>query len=278
MRRRGGLVATTNWHTPQYSPLATDEGALAELIRAALQLTTVRLDLSFVDEASGVVATCARVARAERFHHRARTMQRSPHLEIEGEWSAYEAGLPSRKTGKYRRFRRRLEEQGEVAFELSDGGTRLDELHREGFRVEAAGYEERAERGTPILARPETTRFYTEVPQWAAERGWLRLWMLRLDGAPIAFAYGLEHGGVYFDLKLGFDPRFSRFGPGVLLMRERFQHAFTASLERFEFLGAAERHKLDWTDTCHELPRIQRSRPPFRGWRAGWRGNAGGHC
>lgn len=129
--------------------------------------------------------------------------------------------------------------------------------------MEAAGLEGR--RGKSILARPETTRFYSEVAEWAAERGWLRLGFVRLDGKPIAFAYGLEHGGVYWDLKVGFDPAHARFGPGVLLLEERIRHAFMSALERFEFLGAAERHKLDWTGAVHTKQRIQAFAPTLGG-------------
>ncbi|MGH2952434.1 MAG: GNAT family N-acetyltransferase [Solirubrobacterales bacterium] len=262
-RRRGALVSTSNWHTPAFSPVVEDEEALAELVRAALERTRVRLDLAFVDEASPAIETCVRVSEAGGFRLSSRALLRSPYLDIEGDWQAYEDQLPSRKKKKYRRFRRRLDEQGEVSIELSDGTSGLSELLRQGFEIEAAGYEDRP--GTAIIARPETKRFYTEVAEWAAERGWLRLWMLRLDGAPIAFGYGLEHDRVYFDLKIGFEPRYAALGPGVLLLRERLQYAFTASLRTYEFLGAPERHKLDWTETLRGRMKLQVFAPTIGG-------------
>jgi CelD/BcsL family acetyltransferase involved in cellulose biosynthesis len=262
-RRRGAMVSTTNWHTPEFVPIAEDEEALSGLVAAALARTKVRLDLSFLYEDGAVAETCERLARADGFHLLARQIQGSPYLETTDDWATFESGLPSRKTSKYRRFRRRLDEQGQVSVEALDGSEQLAERLREGFEVEAAGLEGRP--GEAILARAETTRFYGEVARWAAERGWLRLWFLRLDGTPIAFAYGLEHGGVYFDLKVGFDPRYARFGPGVLLMEERIRHAFDSSLQRFEFLGAAERHKLDWTDSVHVKQRFQAFAPTVVG-------------
>jgi CelD/BcsL family acetyltransferase involved in cellulose biosynthesis len=261
--QRGALVSTTNWHTPEFVPIAEDESALAALIEAALARTSVRLDLSFLYENSAAAGACVRLGQAAGFSVLSRVVQRSPYLEPRDDWDSFKAGLPSRKTHKYRRFRRRLDEQGQVSIEVVDGGERLAELLREGFEVEAAGLEGR--RGKAILARPETTRFYSEVAEWAAERGWLRLGFLRLDGKPIAFAYGLEHGGVYWDLKVGFDPAHARFGPGVLLLEERIRHAFMSALERFEFLGAAERHKLDWTDAVHTKQRIQAFAPTLGG-------------
>jgi CelD/BcsL family acetyltransferase involved in cellulose biosynthesis len=261
--RRGAMASTTNWHTPEFAPLAEDEDALAELIEAALARARARLDLSFLYENSAVAETCARLGHGAGFRVLVREIQRSPYLETTDEWDSFESGLPSRKRAKYRRFRRRLDEQGQVSIEALDGTERLAERLQEGLRVEATGLEGR--RGEAILARPETTRFYSEVARWAAERGWLRLSFLRLDGTPIAFAYGLEHDGVYWDLKLGFDPGYARFGPGVLLMEERIRHAFTTPLRRFEFLGGAERHKLDWTDAVHVKQRFQAFAPTVGG-------------
>jgi len=259
-RRRGAMVSTTNWHTPEFAPPAEDEEALAELIRAALARASLRLDLSFLDEDSSALETCARVSEAEGYRTLARTIQRSPYLELRGDWEGYEGQLPSRLTSNYRR-RRRLEEEGEVSVEVFDGSARLQDLLREGFEVEAAGSAGR----TPILAHASTAGFYTEVAEWAAERGWFRLWFLRLGGTPIGFDYGLEHGGVYFDLKVGFDPSYRRFAPGVLLQRERLQHAFAARLRRYEFLGAADRHKLDWTGSVRARRRLQAFAPNVAG-------------
>jgi CelD/BcsL family acetyltransferase involved in cellulose biosynthesis len=262
-RRRGALVSTTNWHTPEFAPLAEDGEALGAMVEAALARTRVRLDLSFLYESSDVAETSANVGRAAGFHVLAREAQRSPYLETTGDWDSFRAGLPSRKTSKYRRFRRRLKEQGQVSVEALDGSENLADLVREGLEVEAAGLE--GKRGDAILEQPETTQFYNEVAEWAAELGWLRLWFLRLDGKPIAFAYGIEHDGVYWDLKLGHDPGYARFGPGVLLMEARIRHAFNTPLTRFEFLGRAERHKLDWTDALHVKQRLQAFAPTIGG-------------
>ena len=259
-KRRGALASTTNWHTPEFAPIAADDEAVEALLEAALQRTKLRLDLSFLPERSAGASTCLRLAQAAGFGLIDREVQRSPYIEIT-EWESFQASLPSRRLSKYRRFRRRLDERGNVVFHVSMGGERLNATLAEGFAVEAGSSGE----GTAILARPETERFYTDVAEWAAERGWLRLWFLRLDDAPIAFAYGLEWDGIYFDLKVGFDPDYGRFGPGVLLMEERIRHAFETGLKRFEFLGDPERHKLDWMDDLWVRRRVQMFAPTVAG-------------
>ena len=97
-----------------------------------------------------------------------------------------------------------------------DGRDGLDSLLTEGFAIESAGW--KAAGGTAIVSRAETEGFYREVAAWAAQRGWLRLAFLRLDGRALAFEFAIEEGGVYYALKSGFDPAYRAFSPGTLLI------------------------------------------------------------
>lgn len=263
LRRGGSLVSPANWHTPVYAPIATDDEALGCLLTEAVRSTRERLDLSFLDALDPAAARVQEIAAQEGGSSLSRVIERSPFLDLVGGWDSYLEQRSSRRRARHRRLRRRLEEQGTVALEVNDGTSRLPDLLDEGFEVEAAGW--KGGEGTAISARPETDRFYREVAEWASERGWLRLLFLRLDGRAIAFAFGIEHGGSYFDLKNGFDPAFAAYGPGVLLMVERLKHCFEAGLRRYEFLGEPDRHKLDWTDRCHERLRVQAFAPTMRG-------------
>jgi CelD/BcsL family acetyltransferase involved in cellulose biosynthesis len=58
-------------------------------------------------------------------------------------------------------------------------------------------------------------------------------------------------------VKVGFDPEFSRYAVGTLLTREAIARAYEHGLAVYDFLGAEDRYKLDWTDTVRERIRVQ---------------------
>jgi CelD/BcsL family acetyltransferase involved in cellulose biosynthesis len=116
--------------------------------------------------------------------------------------------------------------------------------------VEGSGW--KTAQGTAIVSRPETTLFYRLVARWAAERGSLRLAFLRLDGRPVAFHFTIEEGGSAYQLKGGYDPEFREFAPAQLLVQEMIRWAFARGLDTYEFLGADEAFKLDWTASLRE--------------------------
>lgn len=261
--RHGVLGSPTNWHTPSFEPLAEDAQTVGELAQALLAMGPHTLDLAFFDPTTQAFEQCQRTAQALGYRTISRVIQRSPYIELASDFESFESSLPARRRGKIRRFRRRLEEQGSVSIELERGDRDLEALLTEGFALEASGW--KGERGTAVLSSPTTVGFYRDVAAWAATRGWLRLWFLRLDGRAIAFAFCLEHGGAHYELKVGFDHAFARFGPGVVLTRARIEHSFSAGLRSYEFLGQPEPHKLDWTSTCRDLSRLQAFAPTLAG-------------
>jgi CelD/BcsL family acetyltransferase involved in cellulose biosynthesis len=262
--RRGRMLhSASNEHTPHFDFLAVDDGAAGELARALLSRRETRLVLDLVDADGPGLRACRSAAAAAGYRSVERIRLRSPHLAIESDWETYVSQLRRKTRYEVERRLRRLRESGSVTFEIADGRERLAELLDEGFGIEGAGW--KGEAGTAIQASDETRSFYAGIARWAASRGWLRLAFLRLDGKALAFVFALEQGGTFYALKSGFDPAFHKFGPSTLLRAELVSRAFSAGLERYEFLGADEPWKLEWTRTCHERVRFSAFPPSISG-------------
>jgi CelD/BcsL family acetyltransferase involved in cellulose biosynthesis len=215
-----------------------------------VELAPRRISLSNVDTDDPWLRVMRRVAVKRGYRLVERPAQRSPYIAINSEWSEFEKRLSGNLRQGMLRKRKRLEQEGEVAIETHTATTDLESLLIEGFEIESSEW--KAVAGTAIGSDPRTRRFYSDVATWAAAKKWLRLVFLRVSGRPIAFRFDLESNGVLYHLKGGYDPEFSRFSPGNLLARESLQYAFSSALARYEFLGADQPHKLQWTNTCHD--------------------------
>jgi CelD/BcsL family acetyltransferase involved in cellulose biosynthesis len=181
----------------------------------------------------------------------AESVQAAPYVAIERTtWDAYEGGLRRKFRSELRRRRRLLENEGRLTLEVCDGTQRLDELLEEGFRVEGSGW--KGAYGTSIDLQPGLHPFYTEVARWAAERGWLRLAHLRLDGRPLAFDYCLEYDKAHYLLKTGYDPAYARFSPGMIIRYLMVYRAFSEGIAIYDFCGPDFAWKREWTNTTQE--------------------------
>lgn len=250
-RRWGTILSVANVHSPLFSLLAEDVAAESALVDWIFDRSPLHTSLCCLDAEAHGTAELARAARSRGRRLLTVTMQRSPYVEVDGDWERFEGGLSAKFVADLRRRRRGLERAGEVSIEVTDGSERLGELLAEAFRIEPSGWKDK--RGTAIVSSPKTRRFYEEIARWAALRGSLRLAFLRLDGRPIAFQYALEDGGSWYFLKGGVEPEAKRFAPGKLLVHAMLERAFANRLRSFEFLGADEAWKNDWRPAHREL-------------------------
>jgi CelD/BcsL family acetyltransferase involved in cellulose biosynthesis len=243
---RGTLSSTTNYHTPLFGFLAANEIAASHLSRALFSQRTHRVDLSFLSPTDSGVSLACVAAKTARYKVLTESKQVAPYVDTRGAWEDYEGGLRRKFRSELRRRRRRLEEEGQLTLEVSDGTQKLSELLEEGFQIEDSGWKGAGQ--TSINSHRSTRRFYTEVAHWAAEHDWLRLAFLRLDGRGIAFDYCLEHNGVHYLLKTGFDPAYRQYAPGMIIRHLMLARAFSNDISTYNFLGADYGWKREWTD------------------------------
>lgn len=259
--RHGVAAGTTNWHTPEFGILAEDDESAAQLLDAAFARRPRQLALRFVG------CTTADHVRAAASRHRyvllSRLLRPAPYIPIVGDLDAYERGLDAHLRRELRRRRRRLAEAGPVRTEVISDAPDIEARLAVGFQVEASGWKGR--RGTAIDSSPDTRRFYVEVARWAAERRWLRLAFLHVGERPVAFDLSLEHAGVHYLVKTGYDPAFHAYAPGKILRRDMIARAFACDLESYEFLGLDEPWKMEWTNLTRQRWLVQAFRPSTAG-------------
>jgi CelD/BcsL family acetyltransferase involved in cellulose biosynthesis len=76
---------------------------------------------------------------------------------------------------------------------------------------------------------------------------------LKIDGRPIAFHYYLSLEGRMYVNRIAFDPAFGRFSPGLINTLDAIEAAAAEGVTRIEFLGGAERYKLELADHLEPL-------------------------
>ncbi len=240
------LVSQTSWHSPSFTPLALDDSARHELALSlfAQPEPVVDLNLLAMEHAGGIEALASAAREAGRLPV-VRELVRAPFVGLPGSYEDYLGNLSGNRRRALRRKRRRLEEVGEVSFEVHDGSADLDSLLGELYAIEASGW--KGERGETIVSKPELERFYNEFSHWAAERNWLRIAFVRLDGRPIAIQLILEYGDTWYLARMGYDETYRQHGPGAVLMNELIRYCCQRpGLKRIDLLGESEEFKASW--------------------------------
>jgi CelD/BcsL family acetyltransferase involved in cellulose biosynthesis len=169
----------------------------------------------------------------------------SPYLTLTGTWDDYLKGLDRKHHSNIRNRLNRLRKLGNVELEVVSSGDEIAHSLETGLDIEAKAWKGRA--GTAILCHPELLAFYQKIAGRAAERGWLRLSYLSLNGRRIAFDYSLLFKNKLYVLKPGYDPEFAPLSPYNTLCYLKLRDAFESGLIEYDFLGMKDDWKLNWT-------------------------------
>jgi len=266
---RSALESAANYHTPMSGALAESSETMLALARELFANRPIHLSITSLDPAAETIDACRLAAEEAGYKVVIRAYQRSLYIDLNGAWDGYESGLGRNLLRNLRRARRHLEQEGVPTVEITHGRRHLDGLLQEAFAVESSGWKG-AER-TAIESHPRTRDFYTDIARWGAARGMLRLYFLRVGHRPLAMYFALVHQGVCHLLKGGYDPAYSRYSPGNLLMHRVIQDCFAAGLSRVEFNGDAEPYKFCWAATVRERKRFEAFAPNTAG-RLAWAG------
>lgn len=170
----------------------------------------------------------------------------SPVLDTTTKWNQYLETLPSKRRWFLRNRLKRLSNLGRVSLETITKADDLVHVLDDGFRLEAAAWKGNA--GTAIICDANVRRFYTTLAHRAADRGWLRLYFLKLDDRRIAFAYCLEYNNRVFLLKPGFDPEFASFSPGNVLFFLALEQLHGSDCVAYDFCGYDDQWKRQWAE------------------------------
>ncbi len=245
-RTRLGRIAPAvrlwgNKYAPLGVPLLAGDDpvtALDSLVQGLVPASSGRsLIVPDVETDSPVAAALVAIAEdgdrpltALHMHERALLTRQNASI-VRGQGGSHRKGL--------RRMLRRLEDLGEVSFDVATQtdtvGARLEEF----LAIEQAGWKGR--RGTALTSTGATAAFAREAVLGLAAVGRARVHSLRLDDQPIAALISFIAGATAYTWKIAYDEAYARFSPGVQLIARVPEQLFdNAAVQRIDSCAGAD--------------------------------------
>jgi CelD/BcsL family acetyltransferase involved in cellulose biosynthesis len=174
-------------------------------------------------------------------------------------WNSYLASLSAEHRYTFNRKWRCLTRDYEVRFEQAHTPERC----RETIDLLIAQHNTRwrARGGSDAFHTANLVAFHREWTQLALRRGWLRLYVLRLDEKPAACVYGLLYRGTFYFYQSSFDADYARASVGLVAMGLAIRNAIGEGAVEYDLLHGDETYKSHWSRHSRDLARLE-SFPP----------------
>lgn len=160
-------------------------------------------------------------------------------------WSGYLKGRSRNMREQLNRRPRALSREHDVRFRLVQDARELEAALPVLFRLHALRWPE----GSQFLREQE---FHRAFAARALQRGWLRLWLLVLDGEAVAATYGFRYAGRECFYQSGRDPHYERESVGFVLLAHAIRQAADEGMSEYQLLRGGEPYKSRFaTDEPH---------------------------
>jgi CelD/BcsL family acetyltransferase involved in cellulose biosynthesis len=168
-------------------------------------------------------------------------------------FDSYLATLGSSHRANFRRRLRSLGQQFAVRFDR----VTTEAERREALDALIAFHDSRWKDGSTAFSTAAVRAFQDAVTRRALECGWLRMYVLRLNGDAVAVMYGFSCGGRFYFYQHGFDNEYQTHSVGLVLMGLSIRAALEEGDGEFDMLWGVEPYKFLWARDARQLQRVE---------------------
>jgi Acetyltransferase (GNAT) domain len=143
-------------------------------------------------------------------------------MKLPGSFKEFMQGISRKNRHEIRRHERKITEDfaGKLSIHCYRREAELEELAQEVDKISKKSYQRAL--GVGFKNEPETI----EALRLAAQRGGLRGCVLYLAEEPCAFFVGNQYKSTFHGNFMGFDPKFGRYSPGLMVLMHSIEECF----------------------------------------------------
>jgi CelD/BcsL family acetyltransferase involved in cellulose biosynthesis len=238
-------------------PVARDIDEVLSTILTALAARSDwdKLVLPKVRQDGGLFKALGSVLSGQ-FPWRVAATERSPYVATVGTWQQFLADHTQRFRKTCRSIENRMERSGRITVEEHDRVEPDAPIFAEVLHVSEESW--KGPRGVAMATMLGMPRFFQELTRRASANGSLHLWLLRLDGRPVATEYQLQGNGVVHALRADFDATLAASSPGAYLNIQIIRALFARpTVHQYDMGPGTNEYKLRWATGAHDLASVE---------------------
>jgi serine acetyltransferase/CelD/BcsL family acetyltransferase involved in cellulose biosynthesis len=188
-----------------------------------------------------------------------------PYITLRGHtWESYLDSLGANHRYNFTRRLKNLQKTGVVEFDAVEKEDQRRDALQAFLSLHAIAWQDRG--GSQAMQTTRELAFHEAFSRIALERGWLRLFLLRVSGRPVGALYGFRRGPRFYFYQSGFDPAWRKHSVGLVTMGLAIKQALSEGVEEYDLLHGTEAYKFRWAKEVRDLSRVHVFPPSWRGW------------
>jgi CelD/BcsL family acetyltransferase involved in cellulose biosynthesis len=198
-----------------------------------------RVRLDFVPEDAPTLEAMAAVLGERGYRVDRSRLITSPRLALPRDFETYVQSLGKKERHELRRKIRRLEKSTQATFRWATETERAATLDRF-FALHRLSRGEKAD-----FMTPDVERFFRDIADALAPRGWLRLGVLRAHGEDAAVLFAFAYRDTLALYNAAYDPALASLSIGIVAHAWAIREAIVERFDTYDLLRGGEPYKYD---------------------------------
>lgn len=234
-----------------------ERAAVADALAAELSARRGEWDvlrLSYLPEHALARSEFARALEAHGIEYQTTGTGGNSYISLETGWDDYYSTRSRRLKKASNLNANRLKKAGEIRIDWLKPGIAAPAEVRPALETAIAISANSWKRSTGnSLDNPGPQAFIRRISELAVQQGWLSLWVLALNGRPMAMEYQLVFNGKVHALRADFVDGCENISPGSHLNRHQLEQLFGRGLHRYLMGPGDNPYKKHWTEQAEPL-------------------------
>jgi CelD/BcsL family acetyltransferase involved in cellulose biosynthesis len=193
---------------------------------------------------NSITATALRGVAGQGLCFAEKTQSICRYVPLPTNFENYFSSLGPQFRRNFRRARKKLRRNFNASYQAHCEPDDVD--HNMEVFIELHQKRWRARRQAGVFGVQTFRGFHKEVAEAFARRGWLILFILRLDDEPVAAAYCFKYGNKLYGYLSGHNPEYSEYSVGNLLLLHMIETSIKRGLAEVDFMRGDEPYKKRW--------------------------------
>ena len=225
------------------------EAVFKQLIRYRNSWDVIFLDK--IPEDSQSLSILEGISEARGYPSRSDKSSQRIFVKNTGDWEAYWRGKSQRFRKTMRNVINRFEKLGKVSIEHHRQPENLDKVLSDLFAISGKSWKNKI--GMDMTSLESIQGFFRDLSIVLRKQGTLDIWLLKLDGKPVAMEYALIDQYKVWAIRADFDEGFKQFSPGTYLNYMILVNFFNTDFLEYDMGPGSNQYKLRWATEQHGM-------------------------
>lgn len=225
---------------------------LDTIFESSLGVKWELLSLFSVSENSGNLELIRLYCENRKIKFETYNTNQNLYINLSRTFEEYFKTLSRDKRNKFRRYKKHLSGQFEVALVDSIDKNNLDKNFDCFINLHQKRWNKKGEDGSFSLKRTNFNDFHREIVHQFFEKKWLQLSFLEVKDEIVSGQYNYIYNNVLYNYSIGFNPDWYEQRVGTILQLLVIEKCFAMGFTEFDFLRGEEAYKFSWTKTVRK--------------------------